>query len=69
MDKEVKKFMLNYVNGIDEDIYFNFILLFSNHPARFIKKDEMPVYLKCKLFAKKKSLNTKLNRFQPSQRY
>jgi len=54
MDKEVKRFLLKYVEGIDEDIYFNFIKLFSKQPAKQIKKEEMSVYLKCKLFTKSK---------------
>ncbi len=65
MDKEVKKFLLKYVEDIDEEVYFNFIKSFSKLPINLIKKNEMSVYLKCKLFAKKNKLSSKLFRYRP----
>ena len=59
MDKEIKSFLLKYVDSIDEDIYLNFVKTFAKFPARLIKTGEMAVYLKCKLLTK---TNKKKNR-------
>ncbi|OQX97183.1 MAG: hypothetical protein B6I20_13205 [Bacteroidetes bacterium 4572_117] len=58
MDAEVKKFMLKYMESVDEEVYLNFIKLFSKRPAKFVKKTNMSVYLKCKQVAKKEHLAT-----------
>ena len=51
MDKEVKSFLLKYIEDIDEEVYSNFIALFSKHPVKFVKKTDLSVYLKCKQFS------------------
>ncbi|MEN8119935.1 MAG: hypothetical protein ABFS35_06295 [Bacteroidota bacterium] len=53
MDKEVKKLLQRYVQSIDEEVYLNFIKLFSKRHVKYIKKADMSVYLKCKQFDKK----------------
>jgi len=52
MDKEVKKFILKYMEDVDEEVYQNFIKLFSKRPAKYIKKENKYIYLKCKQFSK-----------------
>ncbi len=59
MDYEVKKFLLKYFDGIDEDIYLNFIKQFAKRPVSLIKRGEMSVYLKCKQFARCKKTDNK----------
>ena len=51
MDKELKVFLLKYIEGIDEEVYLNFITLFSKRSVKFVKKTDMSIYLKCKQFA------------------
>ena len=57
MDYEVKEFLLKYLDTVDEDIYLSFIKKFSKRPIKLIKKEEMAVYKKCKLFVKDKNNN------------
>ena len=57
MDYEVKEFLLKYLDNVDEDIYLSFIKKFSKRPAKLIKKEEIAVYKKCKLFVKEKTSN------------
>ena len=53
MDKDVKKFLLKYMDGIDKEVYLNFIKLFSKRHVNYIKKADISVYLKSKQFDKK----------------
>ncbi|RLD74973.1 MAG: hypothetical protein DRJ10_16135 [Bacteroidetes bacterium] len=61
MDEEVKNFLLKYIEDIDEEVYLNFIAMFSKHPVKFVKKVDMSVYLKCKQFSTENKLKTLIN--------
>ncbi len=61
MDKEVEKFLLKYIEGIDEEVYLNFVAMFSKRPVKFVKKTDMSIYLKCQQFSTENKLKTLIN--------